>query len=261
MANATQEIIFQNADQTDGARPDITRDLSLDGEMNLKVYGEAKTSFLPREIAYLKFISNSSLAYTMDASYGTLRRSATNIPYEFTDDIDFVNTTEESLSFEPNEIISWEWLGRDGGVPSFAGSTVRIPEPKLAMLRVTYKVFGDRLTLFSGIAIESIAAVIQDGEVESLKVTFKEADDDDEENLEPQDYELEVIDLCSNAKVSGANVYLNGAFVGKTNNEGIIALGLLVPGQTYTIRITKTGEYIDSDLDALLNDSFTVPTT
>lgn len=66
-----------------------------------------------------------------------------------------------------------------------------------------------------------------------------------------------VYDYLTEANVAGAYVAVNGVNKGQTDANGQIAVSGLVVGQTYTLEITKTG-YIDSDLDEIANDSFTV---
>jgi len=54
---------------------------------------------------------------------------------------------------------------------------------------------------------------------------------------------------------------MNGNYMGLTDSNGIISLGNLIPGATYTLNnLTKEG-YQDSALDNLNNDSFTVPSS
>lgn len=73
----------------------------------------------------------------------------------------------------------------------------------------------------------------------------------------PRPVSLTVKDACSQQLIKGAFVYIDGNLKGQTDQNGVIALGLLSVGQ-HTLKITATG-YTDSDKDTILNDMFTVP--
>jgi len=66
-----------------------------------------------------------------------------------------------------------------------------------------------------------------------------------------------VYDYLTEANVAGAYVAVNGVNKGQTDSNGQLAVTGLVVGQSYTLKITKTG-YIDSDTDEIANDNFTV---
>jgi len=67
-----------------------------------------------------------------------------------------------------------------------------------------------------------------------------------------------VADFYSDEPIENVEVFLDGNFIGRTNNEGKIYLHNLIPGQKHQLKMLKEG-YTDSDLDVLHNDEFTVP--
>jgi len=96
--------------------------------------------------------------------------------------------------------------------------------------------------------------VQQDGFALSvLTIAFGVAAD---ESLVP--YQLLVRDYCSDEIVPGMHVWLNGVDKGETDADGYVSLGNLLPGASYTLKMTKD-EYQQSQLDNLNNDSFVVP--
>lgn len=80
------------------------------------------------------------------------------------------------------------------------------------------------------------------------------------EPAEPRDIELLVVDYCTEAVLPDAVVVISGpngySYTGTASGTGIVSLPGLYPGE-YTIKTTKAG-YLDSDLDAIANDRFTV---
>ena len=70
--------------------------------------------------------------------------------------------------------------------------------------------------------------------------------------------ELLVSDFCSDEQVEDVEVFLDGFSIGYTNAEGKIFLGELMQGSQHQLKMIRNG-YVDSDLDILLNDTFTVP--
>jgi len=71
-----------------------------------------------------------------------------------------------------------------------------------------------------------------------------------------RDITLNVKDWATEVDVSGVTVYVDGTWKGSTDGDGNISLSNITVGD-HTLRLTKSG-YLNSDLDDLANDSFTV---
>jgi hypothetical protein len=79
--------------------------------------------------------------------------------------------------------------------------------------------------------------------------------DDDPEEPTIKSVLIVVSDICSEAKLSNATVYIDGTNRGKTNVNGELLLNLAKG--THTIRCTRT-DYIATDDDQIDNEEFTV---
>lgn len=250
-------ITFVRKKADDKETEDISRELTLDDAMNESVYGTAKSSFLPKEIAYIRFVTDSKSAYTLKSSDGAFSKSASNILFDVVESIEFANESEAQLSYSPQSEPKWKWIGSGGydGSVKFSGKTVMLTKPAVAIMEVTYKASGDRLALVCTKLVNVVAVVIQDGETESITVDFTS---EEEAPAEKESYSLEILNLCSGLAVSDAAVYLDGTFIGSSNAKGIIDLGLLEKKSRHTLKIVKEG-FVDSDKDPLDNDEFTVP--
>lgn len=156
--------------------------------------------------------------------------------------------------------VNWQWIGKDGGKPLFMGRTITISAPKIGVLKCDYKSIGDRLKLVVTQAdmgnlnsMDVLVVVYKSGNVMASTTVNYEND-----VVLPVSIELSVADFCSDETIENVEVFLDGNFIGRTNIEGKISLGNLIPGQKYQLKMIKEG-YTDSDLDLLHNDEFTVP--
>lgn len=226
----------------------------LDTETN-----EEKTSFEPGEFAHLLCYHENPAPYVVRSSAGNTTVVATGISSPVEDElIRFINTTTATLDYPPIPgSMSYEWVGPSPGTPTFNGQTVTMSEKTIGVLKCNYRTPADRIRLQYNVAGTVIAVVIQTINTTeytaSADVVYAEA-----VSVEPVAYELDVRDYCSDSNVAGVEVFLDGTSIGFTDINGIIYLGELMPGSTHTLKMVKVG-YIDSDLDKLLNDSFTVP--
>jgi len=240
----------------------IELSIALDEDKNREVYGENKSSFAPSERAYLKVITNSDIPYSLYSSAGTVTRSARNVPYDYSEDVSFVLTNSAELQHVPyGSVSSWEWYGRNAGQPLFSGKRVTISSPAVAVLHCEYRILGDQahLLVLPGALIpyseiEVVVAVQQGDTIASCTVNYGGS------ASTPQPVDLEVSDFCTDEVVTGVSVFLDGAYIGTTNSNGKIYLGMLMPGTTHQLLLTKEG-YVDSDQDILHNDEFTVPSS
>lgn len=244
----------------DGAEDDFA--LSLDEEKIREVYNEDnKTRFAPGEAAYLKLIHSSGVEYEMFSSAGSINRAASRVPYAVSENIVFALSRFGTLRHFPRKDVAWQWIGKSAGTPLFNGRSIRIEEPSVAVLKCEYETDGDRLKLvitnsdMGGHDVVEVAVIAVQGKNKvSATVTY-----DTGEGGEPVPINLLVKDFCSDVNVPEVEVFLDGVSVGVTNGNGKIYLGMLAPGGIHQLKMTCAG-YIDSDLDVLHNDSFTVPT-
>lgn len=228
--------------------------LVLDSERN-----DNETQFEPGGFAYLLCYHENSAAYVVKSSAGNITLVTPRVSGPVEDElVKFINTTTATLDYPPIVgSMSYEWVGPSQGTPSFDGQTITMQEKTIGVLKCNYRTPADRIRLWYNIAGTVIAVVIQtiNGTeyTASVDVVYATA-----VPTEPVPYELNVKDYCSDGNVEGVEVFLDGTSLGTTNSSGVIYLGLLAPGSTHTLKMIKTG-YIDSNLDKLLNDSFTVP--
>jgi hypothetical protein len=232
--------------------------IALDDAKNLQVYGQEKSSFKANEIAYLKL--HCEPGYELHCSAGTIIKGASGIVYPYSQDLVFPLSKSESLQQLPDGMVYWQWIGKDGGTPLFLGRAVNLPSVKVGTLRCEYQSIGDRLKLVatsSDIGIHEtmnvVVVVSRNGvTLTSMTVTYESG------IVVTVPVELMVSDFCSDDLIDDVEVFLDGIFIGKTNTEGKISLGMLIPGSQHQLKMIRAG-YTDSDIDVLHNDSFTVP--
>lgn len=266
MAQTSSVTITYVATTGEEAGSDLS--LELDSARNQEVYGvSSKTTFAPGEVAYLKLLTTSNEPYTIECSYGSARRQASDIPYPITENLTFANETEATLAHLPMGSVTWDWIGNNAGEPLFTNREVIIVEPDVAVLHCEYDTLGDRLRLLvshlqmlvSGYdEISVVVFVSQGSNSASVTVTYKTEEGG---GGEPVPVDLEVADFCDqNTLLEGVLVYVDGVEKGQTNQNGRLYIGDYVPGSEHTLTMTKT-DYRDSDSDPLANDLFTVPSS
>ena len=251
---ATTVVTFTNLEESLSASLSI----ALDSKKILEYYQTQKTTFDIGDAVFLRVISGSD-DYTVEASQGTITKLATDILYEVSEDVSFTNTKVASLSSLPAgspPSVTYEWLGNNGGTALFNNKTITIPEPVVGILRCIYKVSGDRWKLVAS-PIKDDATVlvvaIQGDTTASLTVSYT-----NEDSSTPVPVEIKVSDFCSDEVLEDVTIWVDGDEIGRTNAEGLIYVGMFTPGSTHTLLMTKSG-YIDSNVDILYNDSFTIP--
>jgi len=67
---------------------------------------------------------------------------------------------------------------------------------------------------------------------------------------------IKVRDFITKEVLGGADVEIDGAYVGTTDDDGMLEVGLLNPGN-HTIRVVRTG-YAATNEDGLANDNFSI---
>lgn len=242
--------------------------MEIDTEYNEIIYEENKSNFEPGEDIYLKLFPGESVeTYSLSASEGVLTVSTKNILYDVEDQITFAYSKQGSLSYVPDSITSYEWLGEDGGTPVFSGQNIVLSVEKTAVLKVSYKTKGDRLKLSDVVDLGEeftviCASIFSSGNVASQTISFQETDSEDSEDSETiTDVLLTFKDIITEIPVSGAQISVSGnsfSFTGITDSLGKINIPNLERGKTYNLFASATG-YQDSNTDHLNNDSFTVP--
>ncbi len=249
-------------DDTSSSRDALS--LGLDAAMNLQVYGEAKSEFAPGEYAYLRLLGVYR-NYRLYASAGVVDKLATNVLYPMSETLVFALEKTAELSHVPSGVVSYKWLGRNGGNASFVGKTVRLGTTAIGVfvLQCDYFIAGDRVRLFLNEAamgeeaeMEVTVAAADDRGVATAAVSYAIDDETEGGTLVPVD--IQVVDACTGDPVAGASVTVDGQLMGTTDAEGVISCGMMLSGSEHTLVITATG-YIDSEADTLCNDTFTVP--
>jgi len=260
MYTATVNVSFA----VDSVDADTYLAIMLDEEKNQSVYKvEKKNSFALGETAYLKIFSKGEDALNIFSSIGNVQIVQGTFSYSIEEDISFTRDNTGSLSYVPIGSVSYTWFGRGIINPVFVGREILLqenPEAEdakkfLGIMRCTYSTVGKRATLNVSSLDEEVGvlvAVERGADLASATINY-EAD-----LSNPIPISLRVSDFCSDLPVDVVSVYVDGNFKGWTNIEGILYIGELRPGTMHTLKMTREG-YVDSDLDILYNDSFTVP--
>lgn len=117
--------------QPDGASTSI--DVQLDDAANDK-----KNTFQPGDTAnFLIFTNPPSLAVTVDTTMGTVTANGTkSVPVK--DQLQFVKSKEESLSYLPAGAVTTAWIGRSGGVATASGDKITLPVETSGVLDCSY---------------------------------------------------------------------------------------------------------------------------
>lgn len=240
MAKATIQISFAEVD----AQKTIL--LTIDDVLN-----ESQT-FQPGDEAFLRVERNPLDAYQMLTSGGSITKVGTAQSRSFEQTLKFALESTKSLTHFPISAVTYEWIGDDPGVtPVFNLRKVEVSSDIVAVLKCTYQWAGDNWSLTFNVAGEVVVVALMDDLKASQTVDFSG-------EAEFVDYDLEVYDYCTDEPVVGATVFLDSSPIGSTDTNGKVQLGLLQRGTTHDIKVTKSG-YIDSDVDVLRNDEFTVP--
>jgi len=232
--------------------------------------------------------------YRLLTSEGSAAIVATDIPVTVTDEeVLFDGDDEASLDHKPADAPVYTWVGSDHGIPALEGRTLSLADEVVGILNVSYTYMVDRWEI-SGTSSEKVLVVgIMSGECSTLIMStggpdatdpddvadyneafaaFNAASNlavmEDEDNIRGTytisysdgssgDYNLKVLDYCTDEPLEGVNIVLDGVSIGATDADGIIDLGTLLDGSEHTLEMTKTG-YQDSETDDLNNDEFTI---
>jgi hypothetical protein len=254
-----EQNIFFTFQEPEEDSASVSYSMSLDSDyFEIMNDGVSRTTFSYTDTVYLKVFPPSSLYdYSLFSSSGSLLVATKNILYDYEEEITFIQAATSQLGSNPEAIVSYEWIGNSGGTPTFTGQTVTISSAFTGILKVVYKIKGDRLKL-SSVAedVESVLCVAKyDDGVASITV--------DLEDGELTDVSIIVKDVITEEPIPDASIVVTKSgdtiFTGNANESGEILIPDLIRGETYDI-VTTAVDYFSSAEDYLNNDYFTVPT-
>jgi hypothetical protein len=214
---------------------------------------------------------------------GNLRIDATGLYEDLTDEeIIFTKADTGSLQKWCASLTSYKWIGNvlhtpDGNPPSMTivRNTITLSAKVTGILRVTYRAVYDRIVLNA--AIKTIVEAYKedpstiDPDLTEEMYGYIVIDYIDDTTTE-RDVYVTIKDACTRTNLVGAKVYISpgrpatasgiideGASIykGVTDANGRIHLGKLKKGWTYAIKSVMDG-YLDTDVDTIQNDFFTV---
>jgi len=263
LANTSTTVTFASATSSIGT----SIALELDEEYNVDANGDVITEFpLLRGEAFVLVFCDTT--YQMHTNGDSVRRINSRVPVEVEEQLTFDRTNEKALSRLPIGNVSYEWVGVEPSNPRVTFSEKRAITPSqttIGVLKCTYKALADRWSLKYSRNANPNDAIIEEDTIivvglidadtkASLNVTFKE---DESAGSGATSWVLSVKDFCSDSEIEYVSVWVDGVFVGTTDANGLLPLGVLASG-THTLQMTKT-DYVDSDLDTLNNDTFEIP--
>lgn len=216
--------------------------LELDDDKNA-----GSSTFLPGDTGYVKLYPAGQYP-KLRTNLGTASIEAVRLPEEKEEEIIFTRDNKASLSYYPENLLSYEWIGRSGPSPRFGDNNIVLPASFSGILKVRYKTFYDRIKLISGKEGKILLEAIKDDRYGYIAIDFK--------ILTRQVY-LTVKDACTRTVIDNAQVYVDGSYRGNTNVQGRINLGEITVGK-HSLRVKKSG-YQDTDNDTIANDEFSVP--
>jgi len=239
------EINFNTSDEADAKNNNTSLSVFLDSESN-----NEKTQFPINSSAFI-FIHHSH-NYVVNKSDGVLSKVGSNIIINKEENIVFAYSKEASLSFVPQSITNYGWIGNDSGSVKFSGKNISLNSEKTGLLKVEYTIIVDRWKITSSIIEEVIVAAYQEiGDLRSsIIVKFIDSD-----NLKGP-YILTVKNYCTGDIVPGTSVWIDGILKGQTDSEGKISIGKLSIGE-HSIRKWHP-DYIPSESDNLDNDKIII---
>lgn len=261
MAEQSIEITLQDPSEVSES---VDCRLEINSEDN-----QGKTSFYDSDCVAIRFFSSSAKSYNVNATEGVAYKGASNIGFTQTEYVTFTNSNEASLSYLPTVVLSSQWAGKSLGNVTFIGKTAKIPNKGTGILKVTYQSSYDLIQHSIGRIFQPVKAMVfveqGSGQAsveidysprQAVQINSQPLHAPPDENKTAVPYTLVVLDYSSLNPLSGAEVYLNGCYIGVTDDVGKIFLGNLTPGN-YSLYLRRDG-YFPSGEDGLNNDGFTV---
>lgn len=260
MPKTSTTVNFSSSEITESESESIS--LELDDDYHISLYGESKSEFSKTEIVYLKVKPPySENPYAILTSAGSCVKHSQNNLETITEDLTFENTSGVELSDTPIGTVSTTWVAGSSAAVLISGKTITTTDKKIGILRCEYEIQFDRLqlTVSQNMTDSSVIVMVgYDDSYASLTVDYIET------TTTLSDIVLIIKDIVSDEIIKDANVVvsLNGiqTYSGVTNSNGKVTIPDLIVGSTYDLKVTATN-YLDSDVDYLNNDSFTVPST
>lgn len=233
---SNQVITFGSAETT--STDSFT--FEIDGEKSVFNAGETVTlNMFP-----------SDLSAKLSVSSGTAVFKKRGEVLEQTEYIVFANSDTAYTKHPVTRLIAAEWQGRINGTPTISGTAIVLPAVSSGVLKVTYETKYDVLDVICPIQSHCLLEAKSDTRYGYADIDYTYGIGGAIEVV------FRVRNACTNSPLPGADVWLNGEYKGKTNNDGYIDFGKLNPGK-YNVVTKKTG-FVDSDKDIIANDSFTV---
>lgn len=233
-------------------------DISVDPKRN-----NGKSLFDPGDPVVLNIITSSSILDNWTSS-GTLSPSGNTVD-SFTEyfavNTKYKTVKYETLQYIPNSgSIAYSWLGQDNGNVTFDGRKVNLPSGLyFGYLKISYE---------TDILLYTLDNVPSDYSEQSICVFFVNTDlvsanyivrlnQDDIELEDNPSVSIVVKDFTSEDIVPGTIVQVDGETVGVTDANGYCYIGILSKGR-HDLKLIPPAPYLDSDLDGLANDWFTI---
>lgn len=211
--------------------------------------------------------------YTLISPYNNATRLPATGAQEFEEDIDINNSATVTTNFPVAELISAVYLTpmintKDQSIIATAGQTANVDiinsvvsldgSESVGTIRVKYKTYpaqSYKLTAFTK-AGSHVVFYQKDGDSEKTPFIFSVGTGQPDEKSQPSIVTAQSKDFCTDLPVEGTSVYINNTFLGQTDINGKLVVGLMAGGP-HTIKMVATG-YIPTDADDLQNDSFQI---
>lgn len=131
-ASTTITFAIVQPDNIDGSNSSIA--VELDDAAN-----NNKSTFQPGDTAHFLVHTNPpGLTVSIDTTLGTVSANGTkSVPV--TDQLEFIQSTEESLNRVPNGSVTTSWIGRAGGTPTVSGTSVTLATATNGILACSYE--------------------------------------------------------------------------------------------------------------------------
>lgn len=112
----------------------------------------SKSTFLPGDTAHFLVHANPpGLAVSVDTTVGAVAANGTKV-VAVEEQLQFVQSAEESLGKVPNGTVTTAWIGRAGGAPTISGTSVKLPGVTNGVLKCNYETTAKSYRL-SGVTI------------------------------------------------------------------------------------------------------------
>jgi len=247
-----------NADST--ATSEAGLSMSADSTYNTDYYKESRSEYYVNEVFFIKLerdIDPESDSYNkpleLITSSGSASLVAENVNEEVSEYIIFANSNTSELSEIPSNTVTYTWIGNDLGNVVFDGKAATIPKIGVGVIQCIYNTSYDRIQYTPTVVGTNVVVAVQGSVSASYEHDVSEGSYTSDADL---DYNIKVLDYCTNDPIQSATVTIDGVVVGVTDSDGLLKLGLLEAGE-HTLLVVADG-YITNDNDKLDNETFTI---